>query len=220
MTGDKLNEFRRRLSVGGYKHDLDENGAGTIHYRGRKAATINDEGEILYKPENRGIAHRIYNIRAEVDEYMTAYLAAAHEQTNPGGTTAPPNLRTLLQFNNVELAMNQYKYGVEFITWRTSDRGRDVGHYFNDYRDAKKDFATRSGLMDASRLFTETELLIIRQGLIKCSQLSPDTNMDEVLAVRTLIEKLDELVIPQINRDEVMHEANGEEPEWELTSDE
>jgi|GEM_PF-5326556 len=217
---DKQSEFMRRLSVGGYKHDFDANGAGTIHYRGRKVATINDEGEILYKPENRGIAQRIYNIRAEVDEYMTAYLAATNGQTASGSSTASPNLRTLLKYNNAELAMNKLQSHVEFVTWRTSDRGRDIGHYFDDYRDAKKDFATRSGLLDASRLFTETELLIIRQGLIKCSQLSPDTNMEDVTAVRTLIEKLDELVIPQINRDEVIREANGEEPEWELTSDE
>ena len=70
----------------------------------------------------------------------------------------------LADFNGVVLAGTQGKYGVEFVTWDWDyDRkGLSHGHYFtSNYEGAKRDFATRSGLIPEQQLFKDEQLIEI-----------------------------------------------------------
>jgi len=218
MTGEKLKEFIRRLTAEGYEPDLDEHGAGTVR-DGERSLTLMDDGEIRFKPDNRAFAYRVRDIHDEVEEYMTAFMAAAPgvERFPRGGKE---DTRTLLLYNSHELAARQRSDGsIDFITWMQARGHREHGHYIEDYAAAKEDFAKRCGLIDRRKLFTETELLMIRQGLVLCADITPDRGMDEVRQIRSLVEKINDLTIPQIVEHEQAHEAVGEEPEMELISD-
>jgi hypothetical protein len=218
MTGEKLKEFIRRLSADGYKPDLDEQGAGTLR-NGKQSIALMEDGEIHYRPKNRQLAYRVRDIRDEVEEYMTAFISAAPDAVRfPRG--GMEDTRTLLLYNGFELAARQLSNGkVDFVTWMHARDHRELGHYLDEYAVAKEDFVKRSGLIDSRKLFTETELLIIRQGLMLCNDISPDMEMNEVRQVRSLIERIDNLTIPQIAEHEQSHEVLGEEPELELLSD-
>jgi hypothetical protein len=218
MTITTLKEFIRRLTAEGYEPDLDETGAGTVR-DWEQSISIMDDGEIRYKLEHSAFAYRVRDIRDEVEEYMTAFMSAASgvERFRRGGKT---DTRTLMLYNGHELAVRQHSGGsIEFVTWIHARGHRDIGHYFDSYAAAKEDYALRCGLIDRRKLFTETELLIIRQGLVLCADITPDRGMDEVRQIRSLVEKIDDLTIPQIAEDEWQHEAVGEEPEMELFSD-
>lgn len=66
-------------------------------------------------------------------------------------------LRKLPRFG----CIGQYseKHGFMFTTWKQSADRRSVSHgdYSPNFEYAKESFATRSGLIDAQRLFTEDE---------------------------------------------------------------
>ena len=69
--------------------------------------------------------------------------------------------RQLADFNGYVLGGMESKRGVQFTTWQWSyDRdGLNLGHYCgNNYAEAKKDFALRSGLVEEQKQFTAEQL--------------------------------------------------------------
>jgi len=69
--------------------------------------------------------------------------------------------RILADFGGTVLAGSPSKYGVQFVTWDWDyDRTGVVhGHYFmENYDAAKRDFVTRSGLVQKEQLFSPEQL--------------------------------------------------------------
>lgn len=66
-------------------------------------------------------------------------------------------LRNEVVFAGVEHADGSF----EFATWDYRKNALHQGHYNPDYRQAKEDFATRSGLVNAKLIFKNTELVEI-----------------------------------------------------------
>ena len=95
-------------------------------------------------------------------EYMSQLEAAP--QLTASGLTG--DYRLLADFNGVVLAGHPTQYGVQFITWeRVQERtGLNQGDYYGPlggvdcYITAKQNFATRSGLVSRSALFTPEQL--------------------------------------------------------------
>jgi len=218
MTGEKLKEFMRRLAVEGYNCALDASGAGTIHGDGQEHVTINEDGEILFKPENRRLAYEVRDIRDEVDEYMTEFMKAVPDpEHTPGSKRA--DTRTLMLYNGCELAGRHMPDGVvDFVTWVRARGDRHMGHYFTDYTAAKQDFAVRAGLINRDRLFSETELAVIRSNLSDFLTIDGGDNMtgEQEDAIKDVISKINNVVAPEIREQAQEAEEQGYEPEQEL----
>ncbi|MDR2559190.1 MAG: hypothetical protein LBC86_06575 [Oscillospiraceae bacterium] len=101
-------------------------------------------------------------------------------------------------------------YGFEFVTWKRypNSEGFEHGNYTTNYESAKEDFATRSGLIDKSKMFTETQLKIIHQGLVRLGcegsvpgggELSADDMEELDMAMRKV-----EQIIPKIINHEIL----------------
>ena len=76
--------------------------------------------------------------------------------------------RVLADFGDAVLAGHPSERGVQFVTWEWDfDReGVHHGHYFqDDYDAAKRDFATRSGLVQKGALFEPEQLAEIYRAL-------------------------------------------------------
>ena len=67
--------------------------------------------------------------------------------------------KLLVEYDNVVLAGRELNSGgFEFVTWRQNYNGVEHGNYFgNNYSGAKEDFATRSGLVNEKKLFSDEE---------------------------------------------------------------
>ena len=130
---------------------------------------IRDDGDIQYGTEfDHIVISKISPVLDRINEIVAAWERA-------------PNLpfkdlshfRMLNEYNGIVLAARDdsklgYDYGMHFVTWEyTHNReGMMYGHYTNDYNAAKEDFAVRCGLIIRNKLFNETEMKLIRQGLV------------------------------------------------------
>ena len=149
--------FRIEPSVGGRlgvwldDHPLCEmDQIGGITYRSDNIPT----------PEYVAAKDKAYRIVCNTAEYMKQM-----EQTPPLKVSdLPDRYKVLADFNGVVLAGAHSKYGVEFVTWDWDHdrKGLSHGHYFTgNYEGAKRDFATRSGLIPEQQLFKDEQLIEI-----------------------------------------------------------
>lgn len=100
--------------------------------------------------------------------------------------------RKLNDFNGYILAARVCADGsFEFATWQKSAINAEVGlgHYFEGYEHAKEDFAIRCGLVDRYKIFDETELKLIRQGLVHLGTDYPHLTVEQMTTVGKVIEK-------------------------------
>jgi len=102
------------------------------------------------------------------------------------------------QHNGVVLSCKNHPLlGYVLSTYR-----EDTGHggspiqrqYFYNKEAAFEDFALRSGLVDAKKLFNETELTILHSGLVKLRTMDSDLDREGLDAVAALIGRIEGMV--------------------------
>jgi hypothetical protein len=150
---------------------------------------------------------------------MTAFKNSPYGNGEYSGRLTNIETRTLMKHAGCEFAMRWNRGGcADFVTWRLDRNGeREIGHYFDDYAEAKEDFAVRAGLLDRSKLFTETELAVLRSSL--SDYLSLDGNSltyGNEETVRGVIGKIDAVIAPEIEEQANEAEDQGYEPEMDL----
>ena len=180
-------------------------GKGSVFYRREDADT----------PQAEDALYRVEDIAAKTLEYMTAMETAP--QLKASGLDG--DYRILADFGGTVLAGTPSKYGVQFVTWDWDyDRTGVVhGHYFmENYDAAKRDFVTRSGLVQKEQLFSPEQLTEI----FRCCADSVDedcfelTDMQEEMIrgiqqqIRVCVPDLDERVRQQ---EEALERASQEQ---------
>ena len=73
--------------------------------------------------------------------------------------------------------------------------------YFYNREEAFESFATRSGLVDERKLFTETQLQLIHAGLVKLCAMDEELSDEDMKAAGELVNRVEELV-PELHREE------------------
>ena len=145
-----------------------EEGLLPVEWGGRRLCLALENGGVRYRKEDAAKEARsealdkVVGTASTTAEYMSQMEAAP--QLTANGLTG--DYRLLADFNDVVLAGHPTQYGVQFITWdRVPDRnGLNAGDYYgpsrsvDSYTSAKRGFATRSGLIPRSALFTPEQL--------------------------------------------------------------
>ena len=111
------------------------------------------------------LTFKVYSIVRAVAEYMYQMERAPILKVDG----LEDSYKVLADFNSVVLAGCPSKYGTQFVTWdRDFDhKGVSHGHYYTglyasgNYEAAKRDFATRSGLIPEQQVFREEQLIEI-----------------------------------------------------------
>lgn len=88
--------------------------------------------------------------------------------------------------------------------------------YFYNRDAAFEDYATRSGLVDARKLFTETQLKVLYAGLVKLGTQDQELNEKDLTTVKQLVERIED-VIPELKgrqQEFDFHQEFGEN-DWE-----
>ena len=139
-----------------------------VELDGQLLCLARDSGAGRYRREDVADEHRsaaldsVISITQTTTEYM-GQMEAAPQLTASG---LAGDYRLLADFNGVVLAGHPTQYGIQFVTWeRVPDRsGLNAGNYYgpsggvDSYTAAKRDFATRSGLIPRSALFAPEQL--------------------------------------------------------------
>jgi len=117
-------------------------------------------------------------------------------------TKLPDGSYQLSEYNNVLLTCKKHNlFGYVFATYRLSpEKQITQRQFFYDKEEALQNFATRSGIVDEKRLFTETELQIFHSNLIKMMITHDgEISKDSIRAVKTLVEKIED-IYPELGR--------------------
>lgn len=202
------------------KPETDE-GLLPVELDGQRLCLALDTGTVRYWREDvaddyRSAAlDRANSITKATAEYMSQMAAAPQLTTN----SLTGDYRLLADFNGVVLAGHPTRYGVQFVTWeRSSDRtSLGSGHYYgpgggaDSYTAAKRDFATRSGLIPRSALFDQKQLIEIYHCSVEVQAGLYSITDEQEKCLQSIIDQI-ELSIPNLG-ELLDQEQNIEAPE-------
>ena len=202
------------------KPETDE-GLLPVELDGQRLCLALDTGTVRYWREDvaddyRSAAlDRVNSITKATAEYMSQLTAAPQLTAN----SLTEDYRLLADFNGVVLAGHPTRYGVQFVTWeRSSDRtSLRSGHYYgpgggaDSYTAAKRDFATRSGLIPRSALFDQKQLIEIYHCSVEVQAGLYSITDEQEKCLQSIIDQI-ELSIPNLG-ELLDQEQNIEAPE-------
>jgi len=115
----------------------------------------------------------------------------------------PNNLYKINEHNGVVLACKHHPlFEYVLCTYRNDENKNPIQRqYFYNKDAAFESFATRSGLIDEKRLFSETDLKIIHAGLVKMRTIDSDMTQDDLNSVERLVDKIED-IIPELQKKE------------------
>lgn len=118
----------------------------------------------------------------------------------------------LAEYDNVVLAGRELNSGgFEFVTWRQNYNGVEHGNYFgNNYSGAKEDFATRSGLVNEKKLFSDEEYVEMYRCVVDTLEDSYELSDEHKKMLKNLCRKIPEAVD---NFGQILKESQAEEYE-------
>ena len=166
-----LRETAIVLAREGFQTGKTDTGKLRVLLDGAPLCEVTENGGITYRnedinePERVAAKDKVYSIVRAVAEYMYQMERAPILKVDG----LEDSYRVLADFNGVVLAGCPSKYGAQFVTWdRDFDhKGVSHGHYYTglyasgNYEAAKRDFATRSGLIPEQQVFREEQLIEI-----------------------------------------------------------
>lgn len=115
----------------------------------------------------------------------------------------PNKLCKINEHNGVVLACKHHPlFEYVLCTYRNDENKNPIQRqYFYNKDAAFESFATRSGLIDEKRLFSETDLKIIHAGLVKMRTIDSDLTQDDLNSVERLVDKIED-IIPELQKKE------------------
>jgi len=191
---------------------VQENGEIMVSKNGFPVTDILSNGEYRVYRSTPGSCElrKVRSIHESLTEAFGLYEKGAP-------VASQPKYRMLCEFGRHLLAakLMEGRY-LEFVTWqRDADKaGVNTGHYFTAYEAAKQDFTARCGLVDRNKLFSETEMKLIRQGLVCLGANFPSLTLEQNTLLGKVVERI-EMIVPEI-RDHEELEHQGLVPDDEL----
>ena len=199
-----LTEVSHRFQREGFSVKAEDAGLLSVEKNSHRLCIVNMHSGMSYDSDfvqRNGLEDTLDRARDIVVETL-AYMRQM--------TAAPPLLaeglsgdyRLLAEFNHIVLAGHEREggYGVEFVTWERIRDGTGLwqGHYYdNNYAAAKQDFATRSGLIPSSFLFTREQLAVIFDAAQNMTTLDLVSNSGQRKLLEGIMKQIEEAV-PQV----------------------
>ena len=180
---------------------------------------IDRKGGMFYSSDNRfktvvdKLHKKIQPIVCDVDEYLRAMDNGTELKARDFDM---PYLK-LAEYNGVVLAGTEHSNGsFEYATWSNKNNSLYHGNYTTDYRGAREDFVTRSGLMNRNLLFNKNEMVEI----YRCIEDTLNNEYEMTDKQRDMLEDIQTRIKQDVpGFDELLKEAidQGEEETFEQT---
>ncbi len=209
-----LEEVGRRLHCQGFEVWPEYEGILPIEKDARRVCNVNVHGSVSYDPDyvrRNGQEDALDQVRSTAAETMTymRQMAAAPPLLAEG---LSGDYRLLAEFNYIVLAGHERDggYGVEFVTWERIRDGTALwrGHYYdNNFTAAKQDFATRSGLIPSSLLFTPEQLAEVYRSIHETLDSSYTITAEREKRLRSTAEQIEDAVPDLEKRVELSNQA-------------
>lgn len=172
-----------------------------INWCGVRLGQVIGDGRLQYKSGQLAdtiinpIYSRAYNIVKAIAEYMALMKTAP--QIKARGLEG--DYRVLAEFNSVVLVGHPTRYGVQFVTWEWVQDHTSLwqGHYTESYTAAKEDFATRSGLVEKERQFSDQQLAVIFDAVQHMMVLELTSNPEQDKLLKQIMAQI-ETSLPEV----------------------
>ena len=152
-----LEEMAISLKRGGFETGRIEDHHLPVSWSGNYICRISGKGSVLYRQQNvdaNGAQAELQNV-IDIAKTTSEYMEMMERAPQLKARDLEGDYRVLADFNGIVLAGHPTSYGVRFITWEWdwNREGVHTGNYFYEhYEEAKRDFATRSGLVPKDAL--------------------------------------------------------------------
>ena len=158
-----LEELKISLVHAGFEPERIEDQHLPVCWEKGRLCRVSGKGSVLYRQECVDSVRAQDALRSVIDtaKMTSEYMAILEYAPQLKATDLTGDYRILADFGDAVLAGHPTERGVQFVTWEWDfDRkGVHHGHYFQeDYDAAKRDFATRSGLIQKEQLFSPEQL--------------------------------------------------------------
>ena len=190
-----LEEVAISLKRAGFDTGQIEDRHLPVSWNGSYLCRISGKGSVLYHQQNvdaNGAQAELQNV-IDIAKTTSEYMAMMERAPQLKARDLEGDYRVLADFNGIVLAGHPTSYGVRFITWEWdwNREGVHTGNYFYEhYGEAKRDFATRSGLVQKDALFAPEQLTEIYRSIHE--------TMDEAYPITEERKKLLESAAEQI----------------------
>ena len=158
-----LEETAIRLRQNGFTVEPIEDHHLPVCWEKGRLCRISGRGSVLYRQECVDVPGAQDALRAVIDtaKMTSEYMAILETAPRLKASGLDGDYRILADFGGTVLAGTPSKHGVQFVTWDWDYdcTGVSHGHYFmENYDAAKRDFATRSGLIQKEQLFSPEQM--------------------------------------------------------------
>lgn len=172
-----------------------------IYYKGRPLAFYTRQDTILANPFVKADTKRMGQL-LDLAKATAVSCGICSEKPYEGEAGKGENgVVQINRHNGVVLACKQHPIlGYVLSTYRedTEHGGAPIQRqYFYSREAAFEDFALRSGLVDARKLFNETELTLLHSGLVKLRTMDSELDREGLEHVAALIGRIEE-VVPEL----------------------
>ena len=185
-------EWFRLLNVAGLTVKKYNEAEATFYRDGDEVGRLDDDDALLIRQGYRELMNKVSALRENVKEYVTAYC----EAPNLTATDLPNGYRKLSDLGRCVFAAKQMRdSSYEFVTWEYSFDKKSVthGNYFREYEAAKADFGVRIGMIDRSKLFSETEIIFLYKHLSHYLDLNNYISCDDENKIKSLLDKMKDI---------------------------
>ena len=199
-----LTEVAQRLHREGFTACQEHTGLLLVEKDTHRLCNVNIHSGMSYDSDfvqRNGLEDALDQVRDIVVETL-AYMRQMMTAPPLRAEGLPGDYRLLAEFNHIVLAGHEREgnYGVEFVTWERIRNGTSLwqGHYCdNNYAAAKQDFATRSGLIPSSLLFTREQLAVIFDAAQNMTALDLVSNPEQGKLLEGIMKQIEE-AMPQV----------------------
>ena len=159
-----LQQVHRRLNEQGITNSKLRDTCIDIYEGETEIFKIDGKGSMFYSSDNRfrNVVDELHEIIQPIVCEVDEYLRAMENGTELKARDFDMPYIKIAEYNEVVLAGREHSNGgFEFATWNYKNNSLYHGHYSTDYKGAREDFATRSGLVNKNLLFNKAELVEI-----------------------------------------------------------
>ncbi len=159
-----LQQVHRKLNEQGITNSKLRDTCIDIYEGENEIFKIDRKGGMFYSSDNRfrNVVDKLHETIQPIDCEVDEYLRAMDNGTELKERDFDMPYIKIAEYNEVVLAGTEHSNGnFEFATWSYKNNSLYHGHYTTDYKGAREDFATRSGLVNKNLLFNKNELVEI-----------------------------------------------------------
>ena len=221
-----LEEVAISLKRAGFDTGRIEDHHLPVSWNGSYLCRISGKGSVLYRQQNvdaNGAQAELQNV-IDIAKTTSEYMEMMERAPQLKARDLEGDYRVLADFNGIVLAGHPTSYGVRFITWEWdwNREGVHTGNYFYEhYEEAKRDFATRSGLVPKDALFAPEQLIEIYHALRFTREQDESLSIGQDRELKNIMTQVEQLVPENDQHRRESPEQSGNNPprgseEWKL----